>query len=317
MRHGASVFFLIVSSLFAIFFPSVAQSGKMTTPAGVAEQQTQLPLFNFRPTDKSHFAAKICNVSGLCSANSRDEILQVAGPETTTPNPLAILAVFGGVVMSAARLGDSASNSLGVAGVRLRIAVIDVGMENAQAPCELVLNTLLHLDGHMTLSTAVRDAAGNTAHAMHAISLEDPCNPVGNNCHVVHGSGWRAIDAITYSGAGLVQFAGGLNAITVERLRQGNGEGTGQNAKYERAANCSYAVEDDRNACYTGETGASSQSLLNVYEKDMEGLTISTTGSWRHRRSILPPKRNSSTPLPCGCLHSHVVRYDCLGGKNG
>jgi chitodextrinase len=84
-------------------------------------------------------------------------------PDTTPPavgisSPAAGATVAGTISVSA-----SASDNVGVAGVRFKLDGIDLGAEDLGAPYATSLNTTTLANGTHTLSAVARDAAGNVA----------------------------------------------------------------------------------------------------------------------------------------------------------
>ena len=54
MRHGTSVFFLMVSVVIALLLPPEIQAGEKIRPVNLADQQTRFLLFNTTPSGATY-----------------------------------------------------------------------------------------------------------------------------------------------------------------------------------------------------------------------------------------------------------------------
>jgi hypothetical protein len=126
------------------------------------ENTTSEEICNFA-AGTYYFAVKAYNTSQLYSAYSSEEEVQVAPPDdippvvsVQTPSEDQLVSDFITVVITA-------SDNVGVAGVQLHVDGEDVGVEDTEAPYEVLWNTEASADGAHLVSATARDAKGNSS----------------------------------------------------------------------------------------------------------------------------------------------------------
>ena len=95
--------------------------------------------------------------SGNVGPASNQAIGDLQGPTTSITAPAA-----GATVSNTATVTASATDTVGVQSVQLRVDGVDVGAPDTASPYSIAWNTLSTTNGSHTLTVVARDAAGNT-----------------------------------------------------------------------------------------------------------------------------------------------------------
>ena len=118
---------------------------------------TFTPGAGFAGTDT--FAYEIVDGSGLTAIGT----VTVTSVADTTPPAVAITAPIGGLISGTVLVKASASDNIGVAGVRFFDGFTQIGAEVVAAPFQISWNTALVANGSHNLTAVARDVAGNTS----------------------------------------------------------------------------------------------------------------------------------------------------------
>jgi len=110
-----------------------------------------------------YFAVKARNTSVMYSAYSYEATATIVPTDLEPPSVSILDPVENSLLVGTVAVDVNASDNVGVAGVRLQVDGIDVGVEDTQAPFQLSLSSPTVADGPHLLTAIARDVAGNTA----------------------------------------------------------------------------------------------------------------------------------------------------------
>jgi Big-like domain-containing protein len=154
---------------------------------------TFVPAPGFTGTDT--FTYEISDGSGQTAVG----VVTVTSVADTTPPSVSVTAPLGGLVSGTIQMAASASDNIGVAGVRFLDGATQIGGEIAAPPFQTQWNTALAANGIHNLTAVARDTAGNiTTSAIVGVNVSNvPANvaPVAN-----------ADSATTNAGAAITVF---------------------------------------------------------------------------------------------------------------
>jgi peptidoglycan/xylan/chitin deacetylase (PgdA/CDA1 family) len=125
-----------------------------TAPYSVSLDTTTLTAGNHTVTAVARDAAGNTNTSAGVTFN-------VVLPDTTAPTVSVTAPAAGGSVSGSTSLTATATDNVGVAGVKLLVDGVQVGAEDTTAPYSVSLDTTTLANGDHTVTAVARDAAGN------------------------------------------------------------------------------------------------------------------------------------------------------------
>ncbi len=96
------------------------------------------------------------------TTTSASVTVTVNNPDTTAPSVSLTAPASGATVQGTVSVTASASDNVGVAGVRFRMDGTDLGAEDTTSPYSVAWSTVLASNGPHTLTAVARDLAGNT-----------------------------------------------------------------------------------------------------------------------------------------------------------
>jgi len=105
-----------------------------------------------------------------------DVIARAAGRDTTLPS-VTMISPSGGVLFGSVLVSASASDNVGVAGVRFLLDDSPLGAEDAAAPYELTWPTASVSNGTHVLTAIARDAAGNQGSSIVSVTVSNDTEP--------------------------------------------------------------------------------------------------------------------------------------------
>jgi hypothetical protein len=158
------VAFVVDAAGGRLYVDGVLRASRAWTGTPGATTTTQrLALGAYPGTDTPYLRGQLDDVRIYARPLTAQEVTAVAAaPDTTAPAvglaaPSAGATVSGTVTMSA-----TASDNVGVTGVRLRVDGVDLGAEITASPYSRSWNTTTAVNGTHVLTAVARDAAGNT-----------------------------------------------------------------------------------------------------------------------------------------------------------
>ena len=109
-----------------------------------------------------------------------DVVVRAAGRDTTPP-AVTMISPSGGVLFGSVVVSASASDNVGVAGVRFLLDDNPLGAEDTAAPYELTWPTATVSNGTHVLTAVARDAAGNQSSSIVSVTVSnDTAAPNGD-----------------------------------------------------------------------------------------------------------------------------------------
>jgi hypothetical protein len=144
-------------------------------------------------------------------------------PDTTPPtvsisSPTQSQTVSGTITVTA-----SASDNVGVAGVKFQLDGVALGVEQTTAPYSVSWNTTTATNASHTLTAIARDAAGNTASASVSVAVNNVVTPPPPATGPAPTAYW-SFDASAINPAGAVDLAPNPAGLTIQNATSGPGK---------------------------------------------------------------------------------------------
>jgi YD repeat-containing protein len=108
-------------------------------------------------------------------------------PDTTAPVVSLTSPLNGSTVGGTSTVSASASDNIGVKGVRFELDGLSLGSEDVAAPYSVSWNTIASTNGTHTVTAFARDAAGNTSSATVTVTVVNP-DPQPSGTVVLHAA---------------------------------------------------------------------------------------------------------------------------------
>ncbi len=237
--------------------PAARRYSVFVTPPGAAER-TVASNYAFRSEQSA--TASIDNLA-LQSGTGAHQVCAFSLGAGQTPPPAAdatppvtalTAPASGATVSGSVALSASATDNVGVAGVRFSADGTDLGVEDAAPPYSLAWNTAAAADGAHTLTATARDAAGNRASASIPVTVK---NAVATAC-LASAAAWKNTPIARQSAAFSATFdaipgAARIDALT--GLSLGAASGYSSVAAVVRFNNAGY-IDARNGAAYAADT---------------------------------------------------------------
>ncbi len=148
------------------------EGNRIATVTGTSHADTGLAAGTYHYRVLAEDAAG--NVSAASAQSSGTATGDTSPPSVTLTAPAPGSTVRGSVAVTA-----TATDDVGVAGVRFRVDGVDVGTEDTSSPYSFTWDTTAASAGSHTLTAVARDAAGNTTTAPAVTVMVDNSPPAG------------------------------------------------------------------------------------------------------------------------------------------
>jgi hypothetical protein len=195
------------------FGATTAYGQNRNDPTLVTTHQVTLAPLNSATT--YYYRVTSANEADISTVTGEYTFTTAAAPDTTAPS-VSFTAPANGATVSGTTVtvSASASDNVGVAGVRFRLDGVDLGAEDTTSPYAISWNTTTTTNASHSLTAVARDAAGNTASAAATVTVD---NTVADTTRPTVVSISPAPNATGVSTAATVRatFSEAMNASTI------------------------------------------------------------------------------------------------------
>jgi hypothetical protein len=203
---GAAIATVSADAAGAFTFANLADGAYTVTP--VKSGVTMTP------------ANRAVTIAGASVGSVNFTATVTTGPDVTPPSVSISAPTAGTTVFSTTMLSATASDNVGVAGVRLQVDNADLGSEIVMPPYSVSWNTTLVADGPHSVRAIARDAAGNTTtSAAVSVTVSNSADPaVVGQWGASFDVGIVAVNTVLLRTGKVLMFSGSYVVSDTERI---------------------------------------------------------------------------------------------------